>query len=462
MKGISIIREPAPKPGILKRPDLYAIALGQVIGAGIITTIGPAIGMTGYSAWLAYAAAIVAGLIFIAPWLFVSSTLRMSGGQYSMVASLAGPRLAGMVAVGTIPQLMYLALFGTSLGIYINSLVPAIPAQWGGIVAFSLIFLINMFGITTMAKVQKIMTWALIGTLLLFMIVGLFNLKQPVLDVSQPGFVSNGLTGFLAAMFILYYSCTGYAVLPMFGRDANNARRDIPWAMFATFLSIIVLYVGVAIVNAGVLPLADVAYKPLTGVASAIFPPWLFYIFIFGGPILALATTINSTFAAYPYIFAQASRDGWLPQWLQKRNKFGAQWIILVAAFVIGLIPQLLNFNILTIIATLMLFVSVISFFSIIAFYNLPKKYPEAWKKARLHVPNWLYYVIVTASALVTLYVFYRSLTTLSLTTAIVSSAAMVISIVYAWLRSKTGKVQVRTSVWTEDDEAEAIGEQTA
>ena len=77
-------------------------------------------------------------------------------------------------------------------------------------------------------------------------------------------------------------------------------------------------------------------------------------------------------------------------------------------------------------------------------------------------MPNWLYYVIVTASALVTLYVFYRSLTTLSLTTAIVSSAAMVISIVYAWLRSKTGKVQVRTSVWTEDDEAEAIGEQTA
>ena len=313
-----------------------------------------------------------------------------------------------------------------------------------------------------MAKVQKLMTWALIATLTLFVVVGVFNIKQPVMDVSQPGFLSNGSSGFLAAMFVLYYSCTGYAVLPMFGKDAKNARRDIPWAMFTTFLSIFVLYVGVAVVNAGVLPLADVVNKPLTGVAKAIFPTWLFYVFIFGGPILALATTINSTFAAYPYVFSQASKDGWLPEWIQKRNKYGAQWIILLAAFVIGIVPQLLNFNIMTIIATLMLFVSIISFFSIIAFYNLPKKYPEAWAKAKLHVPNWLYYVIVTASALVTLYVFYRSLTTLSLVNALISTAAMVIAIVYAFIRSRSDKVQVHTSVWSEDDEVKAAGTQNA
>ena len=49
--AINVIKEPAPKPGTLKRPELFALAIGQVIGAGVITLIVPAIKMTGYSAW---------------------------------------------------------------------------------------------------------------------------------------------------------------------------------------------------------------------------------------------------------------------------------------------------------------------------------------------------------------------------------------------------------------------------
>jgi len=45
--GIKVINEPAPKPGTLKRPELFALAIGQVIGAGVITLIVPAIKMTG-------------------------------------------------------------------------------------------------------------------------------------------------------------------------------------------------------------------------------------------------------------------------------------------------------------------------------------------------------------------------------------------------------------------------------
>ena len=30
---------PAPPPGILKKPELYALSIGQVIGAGVITLV---------------------------------------------------------------------------------------------------------------------------------------------------------------------------------------------------------------------------------------------------------------------------------------------------------------------------------------------------------------------------------------------------------------------------------------
>lgn len=36
-----IVNKPEPKPGILERGDLFAIAVGMVIGSGMVTLIGP-------------------------------------------------------------------------------------------------------------------------------------------------------------------------------------------------------------------------------------------------------------------------------------------------------------------------------------------------------------------------------------------------------------------------------------
>ena len=46
-----IVNKPEPKPGILERGDLFAIAVGMVIGSGMVTLIGPAMAYTGYSVW---------------------------------------------------------------------------------------------------------------------------------------------------------------------------------------------------------------------------------------------------------------------------------------------------------------------------------------------------------------------------------------------------------------------------
>ena len=71
--AIHVVKEPVPKPGTLGRTELYALAIGQVIGAGVITLIVPAIKMTGYSAWLAYFVAILMGFVMILPFVFISS-----------------------------------------------------------------------------------------------------------------------------------------------------------------------------------------------------------------------------------------------------------------------------------------------------------------------------------------------------------------------------------------------------
>ena len=96
MKNV-ITNKPEPAPGILKRVDLFAIAIGMVVGSGMVTLIGPAMAYTGYSVWLAYLAAIVMGFFMVFPYIILSGTLRLAGGPYSIVTNLGGVSAGGLI-----------------------------------------------------------------------------------------------------------------------------------------------------------------------------------------------------------------------------------------------------------------------------------------------------------------------------------------------------------------------------
>ena len=179
--AIKLVREPEPGPGTLGKPELYALAIGQVIGAGVITLVVPAIKMTGYSAWLAYFVAILMGFFMILPTVFVSSTVRLGGGNYSMLAGLAGPNIAGIYAFMYLTQCLSLSLFGSSAAAYLGDIIPVLSSPIARIVIgaalLTFFYVVNLMGIDIMASAQKLMTWLLIAALLLFANTLLFSLR---------------------------------------------------------------------------------------------------------------------------------------------------------------------------------------------------------------------------------------------------------------------------------------------
>ena len=209
-KNLQMETIPEPPKGTLRRPELLALSVGQVIGAGVVTLVGPAIAYTGYSAWLAYFVAIVLGLVYILPIVFITGTVRLGGGQYSMVSGIMGPIAAGFQAISCLTGSFACALFATSIGGYVNDLLPFIPAQIASITFLTLFFVINLFGVNIMAKVQKLMTWCLLAALMLFIVFGLFHLQNPIFDFHSGDFLTGGFKGFVSATMLLYYSTTGH------------------------------------------------------------------------------------------------------------------------------------------------------------------------------------------------------------------------------------------------------------
>ena len=466
--AIKVIREPEPKPGILGKPELYALAIGQVIGAGVITLIVPAIKMTGYSAWLAYFVAIIMGFIMVLPTVFVSSTVRMGGGNYSMLCGLAGPNIAGIYAFSYLTQCLSLSLFGASAAAYLGDVIPAlggnVPRVIVGAALLTFFYVVNLMGIDIMAKAQKLMTWLLIAALILFAVFGIAKMKLPIFDFSDPNFLINGLGitfqnnqisgGFTGAVLLFVYSCQGYYMTTAYGGDSKNARRDIPIVLLLAVPPLIVLYVGVAMAGVGVMSVEEYGNSTtLVFAAQRIFPTALFYVFIIGGPIMALLSTLNSSFAYNAITIGQSCDDGWLPVAFGKRNKKGARTWILTFMYLVGLIPIVFGLSITVITNMVQLIGACFAFLNFMAYIKLPKLYPQAWQKSRFHIPNGLYYFICCASMAGFVITLWKSCLSMNPGLAAANVAAIVILAVIGIVRGKKGNIVIHTSIWAGDEE---------
>lgn len=62
---------------VLGRKDLMSIAVGQIIGAGIMSLTGVAIGMTGKSVPLSFMVAAIFTIIMAIPVIIIGGTVRM-------------------------------------------------------------------------------------------------------------------------------------------------------------------------------------------------------------------------------------------------------------------------------------------------------------------------------------------------------------------------------------------------
>ena len=428
--------------------SLVALATGTVVGSGIVTLVGVSTAITGRSVWLAYGAAVLLGLLLVAPFIFLSSALRVKGGNYSFVAAILGDMFGGVYCLSFTMNAFVMGLFGVSLGNYMRVLLPGIGIQveWVAAAFITVFFISNLFGVKFMSKMQNVMFIALLIGLVVYIISGGLNLRPDAFDFSQPEFFMGGLSGFTAAIMILAFSTTGHYFVVSFSKEARNAKRDIPLAIILTSGIILLLYVGVSFVTANVLPIGEVAGQPLTVVAQKTMPAPLYYLFVFGGPIMALTTSINSNFTIFSRPLEQATKDGWFPASLAKHNKAGVPYKLIALLYFIGVLPLLLGFSVREIVSYNVLVDSIselIAYFAIIRFAD---KIEGAWENRYFKVSKGFFYGVMVLSIIARIGLIVLSFSDVNLPIGIATIIMFGIFFLYAVYRVKNGKVNMEKS----------------
>lgn len=447
MGAAEIIYLEEPPKGNLKLFDLYTIALGGAVGAGVVSFTGQAIGLTGMSMWLAYIIGILWGAIVVLPYFIIGSTLRLGGGEYSTIGALLSERYAGMYIIGKIIYPFYFGTYGVSFASYFCSVITGANIRLVGVLFIVVFFVVNYFGAKMSSRTQNVMFVVLIAGLLAFIICGIPKISNPIFHFSgNPDMFTHGAGGFMNAVVLLGTSCQAYYTATQFGRYANNAQKDIPKAMLLCIPTLIVLYGGCGIVASGVLPISETAFQPLTITARQIMPDWLFVLFI-AAVAMAIATTLNSLMGGTLNTLTQSVDNGWLPKIAGKKNKYGTAVYILIFECICAAIPVATGFDITTITRYVNLFNPVLGMIFTVSLFQLPKRYPNAWAKSSLHMPIGLLYTLLTLSLGVQTYIVYNSATTLPFNIVIVTVTLFILLMIYAIWKSKKN-VRAEISVW--------------
>jgi len=153
---------------VLGKKELISMGLGQIIGSGVFSLTGVAIGFTGRSVVFAFLFGALFSLAVTVPSIFAGSAVRLRGGQYTMASLLLGERFSGFYIMIYIIGNISIGMYALSLADYLLALIPGIPRVPMAVIALTLFFVINLFGVKDAAFLQNILVIILALALAVF------------------------------------------------------------------------------------------------------------------------------------------------------------------------------------------------------------------------------------------------------------------------------------------------------
>ncbi len=425
----------------LTRTDLFSMAIGQIIGVGIMTMTGIAIGFTGRSVNLAYLLAGVLTIVSAIPQIYIGGTANFPGGQYSQIAVLAGQKLAGIYTFVNLAMSLAISMYTLSFADYFLALVPGVNVKLLSFIVLTALFGMHLFGIKQAARLQNILCVVLAVAIGAYVAFGIGHIQPDYMAPDQ--FMTGGITGFLLASVYLNFACGGATYVVNYSSQAKNPTKDIPFVIIVSTGAIVVLYAGDehhrrrrAAGERGGEPAPERVRRCVHARPGHTF-------FVVGGAIFALLTTLNFSIGMMTYPALRACKDGWLPKGLATCNKkFGTPHWILLAFYLIGLVPILVGLDLTTVANSTVILTTAIRGVIAYAALRLPKIMPELWGQSKFHVSGTVLKVVCGLTLVITVISIVLLLVSTAPVQILGNCCILALAVVLAFARNRHVKLE--------------------
>ncbi len=311
-----------PKPHKIGFLEATSIGIGGMVGGGIFAVLGLAVVMARGGTVIAFAVAGVVALLTAYAYARLSVALPGQGGTVTFLNHAYGKGLL----TGTLNVLLWLSyiimlsLYAYAFGSYGATFFPAslqAVAKHGlisGIIAA--ITLLNMLGADQIARAEDWIVAIKLLILVFFVVVGGMGIKAARLAPSTWASPLNLVAGGM----IIFVAYEGFELIANAGGDVRNPQRTLPRAFYASVVAVIVLYLLIAAVTVGNLPLDKIATAQDYALAAAARPMLgqAGFTLITIAALLSTTSAINATLYGSARLSFNIAKDGELPASLER------------------------------------------------------------------------------------------------------------------------------------------------
>jgi basic amino acid/polyamine antiporter, APA family len=397
--------------------DLTLLGIGAIIGTGIFVLTGTAAAnQAGPAITMSYLAAGLACAFAALCYAEFASMIPVAGSAYTYAYATLGELVAWMIgwdlileyAVGSMTVAIgwsgYMQRLLAGAGIELPTALAAAPpvgvVNLPAVLIVLIIMVLLVIGVRESARANAIMVAVKLVAVLFFLGAGATYVRPE----NWTPFAPYGWSGIMAAGGVVFFAYIGFDAVSTTAEEAKNPQRDLPIGIIASLVICTLLYLAVAAVLSGIVPVIQfrTAADALPGVPviapeesvrflnapvayalSVIGQDWASYL-VSAGAVAGITSVLLVMLMSQPRIFFAMSRDGLLPSGVSKvhptfRTPYITTIITCVVVALVAGVTQIQTVGEMTSIGTLFAFVVVCA-----AVLMLRFKRPDAHRPFRV------------------------------------------------------------------------------
>ena len=346
--------------------DLTLLGIGAIIGTGIFVLTGTAAAnQAGPAIAVSYIAAGVACGFAALCYAEFASMLPVAGSAYTYAYATLGEIFAWMIgwdlileyAVGSMTVAIgwsgNLQLLLRGFGIELPQWMAAAPGAAPGsvinlpaVLIVLAIMVLLVIGVRESARFNAAMVTIKIAAVLFFIAAGVWYVRPE----NWTPFMPYGWSGVMTGAAVVFFAYIGFDAVSTTAEEAKNPRRDLPIGIIASLVVCTFLYVVVAAILSGMIPVlqyrndAQFLNAPVAYALAVINQGWAAGL-VAAGAVAGITSVLLVMLMSQPRIFFSMSRDRLLPSGISKVHpRFQTPYITtiitcVVVAVAAGLIP---------------------------------------------------------------------------------------------------------------------------
>ncbi len=380
--------------------DLTLLGIGAIIGTGIFVLTGTAAAnQAGPAIVLSYVAAGLACGFAALCYAEFASMIPIAGSAYTYAYATLGEIFAWMIgwdlileyAVGSMTVAIgwsgymqrLLHGVGIDLPVWAQAAIGSAPGTFINLPAVLIVLVIMtllVIGVRESARANAILVAIKMAVVLFFLFAGFTFVKTENWTPYSP----YGWPGVMAAAAVVFFAYIGFDAVSTTAEEAKNPKRDLPIGIIASLVICTVLYLSVAAVLSGIIPVTHYRSNEAALPGTPIMPagdatkflnaPVAFALSVIGqdwaaglvsaGAVAGITSVLLVMLLSQPRIFFAMSRDGLLPAAVSKVHpRFGTPHITtIITCTVVAVVAGFTQINVvaeMTSIGTLFAFVVV-------------------------------------------------------------------------------------------------------